>query len=35
MYDNLEEIKEEVKNCTKCKLCSLGRKQTVFGVRKS
>lgn len=31
MYDNLEEIENEVKNCTKCKLCKLGRKQTVFG----
>lgn len=32
MYDNLEQINEEVKKCTKCKLCKLGRKQTVFGV---
>ena len=34
MFDNLEQINEEVKKCTKCKLCNLGRKQTVFGIRK-
>lgn len=32
MYDSLELINEDVKKCTKCKLCTLGRKQTVFGV---
>ena len=35
MYESLELINDEVKKCTKCKLCNLGRKQTVFGVRKS
>lgn len=35
MYSYLEEINEEVKKCTKCKLCNMGRKQTVFGIRKS
>lgn len=35
MYDNLEQINKDVKKCNKCKLCELGRKQTVFGVRKS
>ncbi len=30
MYDTLEEINEEVKNCRKCKLCN-NRKNTVFG----
>ena len=34
MYDSLEAIENEVKKCTKCKLCNMGRKQTVFGVRK-
>lgn len=31
MYDRLEEIEEEVKKCTKCKLCQK-RTNTVFGV---
>lgn len=31
MYDTLEEIENEVKNCNKCKLCT-GRKNTVFGI---
>ena len=35
MYATLEEIENEVKKCSKCKLCNLGRKQTVFGTRKS
>lgn len=30
MYETLEEINEEVKKCTKCKLCK-NRTQTVFG----
>jgi len=30
MYDTLEEIEEQVKNCKKCKLCN-NRKNTVFG----
>lgn len=34
MYENLEEIENVVKQCTKCKLCN-NRKNTVFGVRKS
>ncbi len=31
MYETLDEIKQEVEKCTKCKLCN-GRKNTVFGV---
>lgn len=31
MYDNLKLIENEVKQCNRCKLCTLGRKQTVFG----
>ena len=30
MYDNLEELEEKVKNCTKCQLCK-NRTKTVFG----
>ena len=30
MYDNMEELKETIKNCNRCKLCS-GRKNIVFG----
>ena len=30
MYDTLEELKKEVSNCKKCKLCN-GRKNVVFG----
>jgi DNA polymerase len=28
----LDEIRAEIGDCTRCKLCSLGRKQIVFGV---
>lgn len=31
MYETLEEINEEVKKCTKCKLCK-NRTNTVFGI---
>ena len=31
MYETMEEVKEAIKNCNKCKLCT-GRKNIVFGV---
>ena len=31
MYETMEEVKEAIKNCNKCKLCP-GRKNIVFGV---
>ena len=31
MYENMEELKEAIKNCNRCKLCS-GRKNIVFGI---
>ena len=31
MYETMEEVKEAIKNCNKCKLCK-GRKNIVFGV---
>ena len=31
MYETMEEVKEAIKNCNNCKLCT-GRKNIVFGV---
>ena len=31
MYETMEEVKESIKDCKKCKLCT-GRKKIVFGV---
>lgn len=33
MYENIEELKEAIKDCNKCKLCKT-RKNIVFGVRR-